>query len=145
MPEDSPPPPLPPRHKLWQFSLKQLLIATTAFAFVCGLAATLPLAFSKALIGFIWIAAAGWLLTGGFYARGDQRVFCLGALLAISSMWTRVGGAFVQGVSEVFLLFVGAVELPRAVLAWLDLALVLTAAVINGWLCIKARRYFEAE
>jgi hypothetical protein len=122
-----------------------MMIGITAFAILCGFAAAVPAAFSQALIGLIWIAATGWLVTGLFFAQGDQRAFCIGAAIVVSSTWTRIGGRFLQGVFQIFALFFGDIELPGAVTAWLDLGLIAVVAVLNGWFCVYARHYFERQ
>jgi len=143
---DSPtPPPLPPNRKPWQFSMRTMMIGMTGFAFLCGFAAALPAAFSQALIGLIWILATGWLVTGLFFAQGDQRAFCIGAAIVVSSTWTQIGGRFLQGMFQIFGLFFGGIKLPVAVTAWLDLSLIAAVAVLNGWFCIRARHYFERQ
>jgi len=143
---DSPtPPPLPPGRKTWHFSLRSLMIGMTSFAILFGLGAILPYAFSQVLTGLVWIMASGWLVTGLFFARGDQRAFCIGAAVVVSSMWSRIGGRFLQGVFQIFGLFFGGIDLPSGVTAWLDLSLIVVTAVANGYLCIYARRYFERE
>ncbi len=116
------------------------MIGMTGFAIFFGFAATLPAAFSHTLIGLIWIGASGWLVTGLFFARGDQRAFCIGAAMVVSSMWSRIGGRFMQGMFDILGLFVA---LPLTTKAWLDLGLIVVTAIANGYLCIRARHYFE--
>jgi hypothetical protein len=50
------------------------------------------------LLGVIWIAITGLLITGIVFARGDQRAFCIGATVVFASMWTSGGGHFIGGV-----------------------------------------------
>jgi len=119
-----------------------MMLVMTGFAILCGFASALPAAFSHALIGLIWIGASGWLVTGLFFAHGDQRAFCIGSALVVSSMWTRIGGRFMQGMSDILGLFVA---LPITTKAWLDLGLIVATAIANGYLCIRARHYFERE
>ncbi len=146
MPSANSPPALPLQTpKKWQFSLRTMLFGTTAFAIFLGLATALPTAFSQALIGLIWIAATGWLITGLFFAHGDQRAFCIGAAIVVSSTWTGIGGRFLQGFFEIFSLLFGGIDLPRAITLWLNHSVVAATALANGWLCIQARRYFEQE
>lgn len=121
------------------------MIAMTGLAFICGLASALPTFFTQALVGMIWIAATGWLVTGLFFARGDQRAFCIGAAVVVSSMWSRLGGRFIQGMLQMVSGLSGGLFLSEAISAWLDLTLIAGAAVANGWLCIRARHYFEQQ
>lgn len=148
-------PPLPPEafsapdeaSRGWQFSLQTLLGALTGIAIFCGLMTALPAPFanalSQALIGLVWIVAAGWLVTGLFYARGDQRAFCIGAVVVVSSTWTKIGGRFLQGIFQMFTSVFGGLRLPDFIIAWLDLTLIVAIAAANGWACVLARRYFE--
>ena len=141
----APTPPPPPREASsrtplfgipLRFSLRTLLIATTIFAFWCALVAQLPVAFSQLLVGAIWFIATGWLVIGIVFGQGDQRAFCIGAVLVVSSMWTGIGGQYMHGFHSLFL--------PGgAVAAWLDLVLIAGTAVANGWFCIWVRRFFE--
>ena len=140
---DSPPEPPPlPNRKAFQFSLRTMMIGMTGFAFLCGFASVLPAAFSHALIGLFWIGASGWLVTGLFFARGDQRAFCIGSAMVVSSMWTRVGGRFMQGMADIFGMFV---VMPLGMKAWFDLGLIVATALANGYLCIRARHFFERK
>jgi len=141
-PQPPTPPPLP-TPKRWQFSLRTMLIGMTAFALFLGLTTTLPTAFSQLLLGLIWIAATGWLVTGLFFAHGDQRAFCIGAAIVVSSTWTGIGGRFLQGLFEIFSLLFGGIDLPNALDLWLNHSVIATTALANGCLCIYARRYFE--
>ena len=90
------------------------------------------------MVGAVWFVATGWLVTGLLFAKGDQRAFCIGALLVVSSMWTGIGGQYMQGVHSLF---------PRglagSIAIWLDLVMIAGTAAANGWVCIWARRYFE--
>ncbi len=141
----APAPPPPPREARsrtllpgipLQFSLRTLLIATTFFAFWCALVSQLPVAFSLLLVGAIWFIATGWLVTGIVFGRGDQRAFCIGAVLVVSSMWTGIGGQYMHGFHSLF-------PPSGALAAWLDLVLIAGTAAANGWFCIWARRFFE--
>lgn len=101
----------------------------------------MPVEISHLLIGLIWIVATSVLLIGVFYGRGDQRAFCIGASVVVSSMWTSIGGRFMQGVHYGFdLVGLGAWQ---PIVLWLDLGVLALTAVANGWLCVQARRYFE--
>lgn len=124
-------PPIPTR-----FSVRTLLVVTTFFAIWCGFVAIMPAAFSFIIVGAVWFVATGWLVTGILFGRGDSRAFCIGAALVASSMWTGLGGQYMQGIHS-FLGF----EQPFG--AWVDLAVIATTAVANGWCCIWARRFFD--
>ena len=120
-----------------------MLIGIAGFAVWCALTTALPSAFSQALIGLVWITSTGVIVTGLFFAEGDQRAFCIGASVVVSSMWTRIGGRFLQGVFQIFSLITGGLQLPEAMGLWLDLALIALVAALNGWLCMRARSFFE--
>ena len=128
--------------RVWQFSLRRLFAAMTALALFCFVCFALPAAFSQFIVGALQIAIAGVLLTGLFFAAGDQRAFCLGAAVVFSSMWTGVGGQFMEAAPQL-LRFLAPVTLPRAANLWLDFAVLCTAAMGNGALCVVARSYFQ--
>jgi hypothetical protein len=107
------------------------------------LASILPAFISQIVIGAVWIASAGWLITGIFYARGDQQAFCIGASIVVASMWTGVGARFVEGVTRLLMALLGGWRITGQAALWLDLVLLLLAAIANGWLAVRARRYFE--
>lgn len=146
------PPPLPPDAQLvadreirgpLRFSLRNLMQLTGLLAVLCGAAVVLPSGFSQLIVGAIWIAASGWLVVGVIYGRGDDRVFAIGAGLVVASMWTGLGGRYMQGVHEVLaLLSLGS---RGGVAAWLDLAVLTVTAVANGMLCVAARRFYETR
>lgn len=119
-----------------RFSLRTLLAATTFFAIWCAFVAVLPLAVSQLLVGAFWFVATGWLVTGIIFGRGDQRAFCIGAGLVASSMWTGLGGQYMQAIHSIL-------GFPRPWGLWLDLAVIAATAVANGWCCIWARRFFD--
>ena len=129
----------------WQFSLRELLIATTVLAFGCGFAVLVPVEVSHLLIGLIWIIALSLLIVGLVFARGDRRAFCIGAFIVASSVWTDIGGRFMQGVHFLYGVFSAGSGVPLPIMLWLDLAVLAALAVANGWLCVKARAYFESE
>jgi hypothetical protein len=119
-----------------RFSLRSLLVGTTFFAIWCAFVAILPVAFSQLVVGAFWFAATGWLVTGVIFGRDDQRAFCLGAALVASSMWTGLGGQYMQGIHSIF-------GFGQRLGVWLDLVVIAATAVANGWCCIWARRYFD--
>lgn len=121
-----------------RFSLRSLLMVTTCFAFWCALVALLPAAFSQLLVGAIWFVATGWLVMGVVFGQGDQRAFCIGAVLVASSMWTGIGGQYMHGFHRLF-----SSSSAGAFAVWLDLMMIAGTAIINGWFCIWARRFFE--
>jgi hypothetical protein len=129
----------------WQFSLRELLIATTVLAFGCAFAVLVPVEVSHLLIGLIWIIALSLLIVGLVFSRGDRRAFCIGAFIVASSVWTDLGGRFMQGVHFFYGVFAGGSGVPLPIMLWLDLAVLAAVAVANGWLCVKARAYFESE
>jgi hypothetical protein len=136
---------LPATDRQWQFSLRSLMIATTVLAIGCGFAKFVPIEVSHLLIGLIWVVATSLLLTGLIFGRGDVRAFCIGASVVISSMWTGIGGRLMQGVHFFFGVFSAGSGVSQPIMLWLDLAVLAALAVANGWLCVRARAYFERE
>ncbi len=128
----------------WQFSLRELLIATTVLAFGCAFAVVVPVEVSHLLIGLIWIIALSLLIVGLVFSRGDRRAFCIGAFIVASSVWTDIGGRLMQGVHFFYGAFSAGSGVPLPIMLWLDLAVLAALAVANGWLCVKARAYFES-
>jgi hypothetical protein len=126
-----------------QFSLRFLFIAMTALALGCGFAVLMPVEISHLLIGLIWIIALSVLVVGLFFARGDQRAFCIGAFIVSASVWTDIGGRFMQGVHYVYQAFALGYGVSLPLMLWLDVAVLALTAIANGWLCVRARRYFE--
>lgn len=129
----------------WKFSLRTLFVAMTALGIACGFAVLVPVEVSHLLIGLIWILATSLLIVGLFFGRGDQRAFCIGASVVVTSMWTGLGGRFMQGVHFLFGVFSAGYGVSLPIMLWLDLAVLAALAVANGWLCMKARAYFERD
>ncbi|TWU27899.1 hypothetical protein [Bythopirellula polymerisocia] len=125
------------------FSLRNLFTVMTTVAVLCGVAALLPVALTQLVIGAIWIVAASVLFTGLFFGEGDERAFCIGATVALSSMWTGPGGRFMMGVHSIFDLLFGSLSLPQSVTLWFDLGVHVLLVLANGWLCIRARAWFQ--
>ena len=125
-----------------RFSVRTLLIGMTVFALWCALAASLPRSLTLILVGLAWVVILGWLVTGLFFARGDQRAFCIGASVVFSSMWSSVGGRLMNGIHEIAFSPFG-LNIGSTVLLWSDLLVLACLAAANGWFCIQARRYFE--
>ncbi len=138
-----PPEQKPLRLPVLRFSMRSLMRLVTGFAVVCGLAVILPIYISQIVLGAIWIAAIGWLVTGVVFARGDQRAFCLGAGIVFTSMWTGVEARFLEGITRLFGALLGGVSIGSHVALWFDFLVLFIAAGANGWLCVRARRYFE--
>lgn len=126
-----------------QFSLRSLLLGVTFFALFCGLILSFPIYISQILIGTVWIASAGWLITGICFAQGDQRAFCIGASIVIASMWTGVGARFVEGMTSLLASILGGWTSSGPIARWIELVLLLLAAFANGRLAVRARHYFE--
>jgi len=122
----------------WRFSLRSLFGVTTVSAVLLAFGVVMPASLSWIANGAIWIVAAGWLVIGMVYGRGDQRAFCIGAALVMSSVWTGVGGRYMQGFHMLF----GA---ERLLAAWVDLVVLGATAILNGIFCVFARRYFEGN
>lgn len=134
----------------FRFSLKSLLGATTVFALALGLLIAIPGWLSQMLLGAIWIAITGLLITGIVFARGDQRAFCIGATVVFASMWTSGGGHFAGGVRAILqVLPLGPASSSLGAGAnlqtWLVHVALVVAALANGWLCVQARRFFERQ
>lgn len=127
----------------FQFSLRTLLATMTTLAVLCGIAALLPVSLTHLVIGAIWIVAASVIITGLFFGEGDERAFCIGATVALSSMWTGPGGRFMMGFHAIFDTLFGGLNLPQSVNLWFDLGVHVLLVLANGWLCIRARAFFE--
>jgi hypothetical protein len=126
-----------------QFSLRFVFIAMTVIALSCGFAVIVPPEISHLIIGLIWIVAISILAVGLFFARGDQRAFCIGAFIVTSSVWTDIGGRFMQGVHYLYQILALGYGVSLPIMLWLDLGVLGLTAAANGWLCMQARRYFE--
>lgn len=151
-PHQSPPLPKKADSSPWRFagprfSMRTLLIVVTAFAVLCGLVSRLPVYVSQTIVGAFWIASAGWLIAGVIFAKEDQRAFCIGAGIVVSSTWTGVGARFAEGMARLLAAVVGLFggSFSTQISLWLDFLLICVAAVANGWLCVRARRYFESS
>ena len=120
----------------FRFSMRTMLIAMTALAVWCAAVALIPSEISLILIGLLSYAMFAFLGAGLLFGQGSQRAFCLGALLVVSSMWTDLGGQFMNGVHQV-------VGIRRPWSLWTDFLLISLTAAANGWVCVRARRYFE--
>jgi hypothetical protein len=95
------------------------------------------------LVGIAWIGATGWLITGLFFAQGDQRAFCIGALVAATSAWTGIGGQFLEGVAQLLWQLLGSTPTAVPTTQLLKHLALAVAALANGWLCVRARHYFQ--
>ncbi|MBX3432831.1 MAG: hypothetical protein KF847_05890 [Pirellulales bacterium] len=151
IPQPPPPPVAPPRGDSrpagaarWQFSLLTLLKAMTLTAVACGAAVVLPYSLTLLATGALWIVGAGWLAAGVVFARGDVQAFCIGGSVVVLSMWTQAGGRMLEGVRMLFRPW-GAFDLGTPTTAWLELAIVVLAVAANGWLGVRARRYFQTR
>lgn len=125
-----------------QFSLRFLFQVMTTLAVVCGAAMILPFWFSQLVVGAIWIVAAAVAITGVVFAKGDQRAFYIGVLVALSSMSFGPGGRFMDGVHSL-INAVAPGTFSREALSWLDLAVLALLAWAMGRLCVFAKHYFE--
>lgn len=150
MPYDNPPipPPLPgesetaacARKTRWQFSLRSMMLLMTGTAIAFGLLSTMPIVNGIVLGGF-WLVASGWLLTGIVFATGDQKAFCIGAMIVVASTWTGMGGMLLESAQS--LAFNIGVPVSGWFGIWLKHLVLLASAVGNGWICIRARRYYS--
>jgi hypothetical protein len=134
----------------WRFSLRSGLWAVTYAALLCGAAVLVPTVISHLVAGMAWIAATGWLATGVLFARGDQRAFCVGGAMAVAAMWTGEGGHLLEASASLArsaagLFIHNPLPLGSGSLVWLKLLTLAAAAVGNGLLCVRARRYFVAS
>jgi hypothetical protein len=129
----------------WRFSLSSLFWATTVIALGCGFAVIVPVEISHLLIGLIWMIAFGVLTVGLIFGRGDRRAFCVGAFVVVASVWFDIGGRVMQGVHYLFGVISFGYGVPLQMMLWLDLGVLAALAVANGWLCVRARQFFEHE
>jgi len=127
-----------------RFSMRSLMSAVTLLALFCLAVLVLPSFISQILVGAIWIAVAGWLITGVFFAKGEPQAFCLSAAIVFVSMWTGFGAHFMEGTTRLCVSLFGAwIAIGQAAL-WLDLTGMLLASLVNGWLAIRAYHYFKS-
>jgi hypothetical protein len=126
-----------------RFSLRLLFVVMTVLAFGCALAVLMPVEISHLLIGLFWMVALSVLTLGVVFGHGDRRAFCIGALIVGSSVWTNVGGRFMQGMHYLYGIAAAGYGISLPVMLWLDLLVLAVAAVVNGWLCVRARSYLE--
>lgn len=144
------PPPLPSERNAtrmqsgWQFSMRSMMLGVTVFATMCGLLVVLPHVTIIAL-GLALYATVGVLTTGILFGRGNQRAFCIGALTVVLSTWTRTGGGLLGEIVDIFEWFLRdfGVNLHIYVEAALKYFVLIPLAIANGYLCIRARHYFE--
>ena len=148
------PPPLPREQaplatvapRRWRFSLRSLLIATTAIALLLGLLIVLPTMARGLLLGGAWLVMTSWTIVGIIYARGDKRAFCIGTAVVVASMWTGLGGQFMNS-AEGLAFFIAELTSTSGGFAEMRFMLkqfiLLVIAALNGLLCVKARRFFE--
>lgn len=129
----------------WRFSLSSLFWAMTVIALGCGFAVIVPVEISHLLIGLIWMIAFGVLTVGLIFGRGDRRAFCIGAFVVVASVWFDIGGRVMQGVHYLFGVISLGYGVPLQVMLWLDLGVLAALAVANGWLCVRARKFFEND
>ena len=128
-----------PSRKTWQFSMRTMLIGMTAFAIMCAMFSAFPWT-SGIVLGGLWLAISGFLLTGIVFAHNDKRAFCIGAAVVVASTWTGMGGMFLESLQRLTHGFSTSSGWPRV---WMKHFFLLVSAIANGWLCIRARRYFE--
>lgn len=121
------------------------MIGMTGIAAIFGTMAVMPYVAILLLVFVTSYAATGVLTTGVLFGRGDQRAFCIGALVVVLSSWTPTGGGFLGEVVNTFDWLLGGFGMALATYLEAGLKYVVLAilAMINGWLCIRARRYFE--
>lgn len=117
----------------------------TVIALGCGFAVIVPVEISHLLIGLIWMIAFGVLTVGLIFGRGDRRAFCIGAFVVVASVWFDIGGRVMQGVHYLFGVISLGYGVPLQVMLWLDLGVLAALAVANGWLCVRARKFFEND
>lgn len=117
----------------------------TLFALLCGVAVFVPIEISHLLIGLFWLIAISLLLLGIIMGSGDRRAFCVGAFVVSASVWTDLGGRFMLGVHYFYDILSLGQGVPLAAMLWLDLAVLAGTAAAVGWLCARARTFFEAE
>ena len=101
-----------------RFSMRRLMQFMTGFAIFCGLTVVMPIYISHIILGAFWIAVTGWLATGVIFAKDDQRAFCIGAIIVVSSMWTGMGGQFAEGVTRLLWTLSGGMPISSHVSLW---------------------------
>lgn len=127
-----------------RFSLGTLFVAMTVFAIGCGIAVIVPVELSHLVIGLIWMIAISLLIVGMVFGRDDKRAFSIGAFVVASSVWTDLGGRFMQGVHYLYEVPLGGSRIALPIMLWLDFAVLAAVAVATGLLCVKARAFFES-
>jgi len=109
----------------FQFSLRWLLVAVTAFAVVLGLSKFLGEPFVRCIAWIVYVVAPTPLIAAAIYARGDIRAFAIGALVP----WVLLGS-----------------ELRLQSTSWSGLGLVFWLVLFGG-LCgsiaVATRRWIE--
>jgi hypothetical protein len=132
-----------PSQRPWRFSLRSALIGTACFAVWCSIVVVLPQSLNLLLIGLLWTALAGLLVTGLVFARGKVRAFCIGATIVYASMWTRSGGMLMEGLQQLAGLLLRPLNAPDTLSHWIDLGLLSVIAFANGQFCVLAKCWFE--
>lgn len=128
--------------------MRSMMLGMTGLAVLLGVVVAVPFA-SGILLGGLWLAASGWLITGIVFAKDDARAFCIGAAVVVASTWTGMGGQFLESIQRLAMSIVPfdpfgpSPSLPGSVVMWFKHLALIAAAIANGWLCIRARRYFE--
>ena len=146
------PPVLPPEQvpltivsgRRWSFSLRTLLLCLTALAILFGLAKAFEIDISAILIQLIYLALSGVLVTGVFFAKDDRRAFCIGGTIVLSSKWFGESNRFWFVMADTLTDATDSIGIPRSFLIeWFYLGFIIIVAIVNGLLCIRARRFFE--
>lgn len=128
----------------FRFSLRTLLVSFTALAVSLGLAKGLDIDLLSLLIQFAWVAVTGCVITGLFFAQHDQRAFCIGAGLVLSSKWLGGSNRFWFVMSDTLSDTTDLIGIPRGpILEIIYLGFTALIAIANGLLCIQAMRYFD--
>ena len=126
----------------YRYSLRTLFRINTILAAVLAAAVIMPSGLNQILNGTVWIGGTSWIVIGLVYARGDRRAFYIGAALVVSSIWTGLGGRYMQGFHQLY----GhgrLIDVSSLLSSWIDLMVIAATAAINGIFCVYARRYFE--
>jgi hypothetical protein len=127
-----------------RFALSSLLLAVTAAAVLGGVVILLPRPLNQLLVGAAWLAACSWFFSGLLFARGERQAFCLGQAVALASLWTGVGGRFMEAGTQLTGMPFGGFPLGGTLLPWVELTMLLTAGAACGRLCQIARRRYVA-
>ena len=130
-----PPPPEEPRPRI-QFSMATLMGTVTLIAVGLTLIVALPAWVGVLFITILRVGFLIFLIAGAFFAKGNRRTFCIGAIatqfLMQDFMVIRYSAFSPNSILRDNLLLTIANE-------GINLGVVL----LGGWFCVRARRFWE--